>query len=68
MNKFDVLSRSQILIAIHDSETELLKLARNSKAFTRCHTRLQQLFLALHRKDEVLLKIWRDAPDNNSGG
>jgi len=64
VNKYDALTRSQILIAINACEIEILRVPRNSKAYTRLHTKLSQLFLALHRKTDQLLKVWRDVPDN----
>ena len=64
MNKYDALTRSQILIAINAVEIEILNVPRNSKRYTRCHTKLSQLFLALHRKTDQLLKVWRESDDN----
>jgi hypothetical protein len=64
MNKYDALTRSQILIAIHENETRLARLSRNSKAYTRLHTACLQLAAALERKNAAQLKKWHDAPTN----
>jgi len=62
MNKYDALSRSQILAAIHDHEQDMIGIPRNSKQYTRLHTALSQLCLALQRKTDTLLTKWRESP------
>ena len=62
MNKFDALTRSQILLALHNAELQLSRVPRNSKAYTRLHTQSAQLITALQRKTDALMTKWRESP------